>query len=79
MYRTESKAEKYNWGVGGTRDLNNIKCQQFCQGDAECQCWTRANKNCYLYKNKPLWGMPSESGSWSGARECKGVSILNIM
>ena len=74
MYRTESKAEKYNWGVGGTRDLNNIKCQQFCQGDAECQCWTRANKNCYLYKNKPLWDMPSESGSWSGARECKGVS-----
>ena len=72
MFRTLGQAQEFHWGTS-SRSLSNVQCQELCQGDYECQCWTRQNKKCYLYKNKPAWNMPAENGKWSGARECKGA------
>ena len=50
-----------------------------CQGNATCECWTKAGKNCYLYPEARAWdGLQSSSGTWSGARQCAGETRQQI-
>ena len=66
------EASKVYWG--GNQGHTKVVCQQLCQGNASCTCWTKQGQTCYLFggqESEPSWDTyGSQSGVTSGPREC---------